>query len=515
MVGVGLWASRKHKSTSSANDYFLASGRLPWWMIGAAFVSTSVSSEQIVGTVGAAYSYGMGVANWELWSMPVYTILLFLFLPIYMKNKVSTIPDLLQRRYGPLCANIYSWVMLISYGIIFMVPILYGGSLTFSQLTGIDFYLILWGTVILVGLYTVKGGMISVTWSDLIQCSLLVGGGVMLFFIALNEIPGGWSAMVQAAPERFHLYHPPDDPVAPFLGILLGSLGVFVFYQAANQVMIQRVLGARTIWDGVMGIIFAGFINFLRPLVTCFLGLIVWHWIHVMKMDDPLTNIDKTFPYAMQTFAPGWGLRGIILAGFLSAIMAAISGLANSIATLFSLDVYKRIINTNADSSRLIFVGRIASCTSLIVAALLAPFVDKFGGIFKYFQTGVTYISTPFIAVVFMGLLWKRTNYQGALFGLVGGIIIQMAIALGLPWIGYSFHWLYIAFFAEVIIVAGIIIVSIVTPPPAYDQWSPFLWRISLLSSYNEDIDRPWYKSILLWYGIYASFWCLIYWWLW
>jgi solute:Na+ symporter, SSS family len=515
MVGVGLFASHRHKGETSAHDYFLASGRLPWWMIGAAFVSTSVSSEQIVGTVGAAYKSGMGVANWEMWSIPCYTILLFLFIPIYLKNNVTTMPDLLGRRFNPLCANIYSWVMLFVYGTVFMVPILYGGSLAFSQLTGVNFYFVLWGVVILVAVYTVKGGMISVTWTDLVQCLMLVGGGTLLFFIALNKIPGGWQAMVEASPERFHLYRPPDDPTAPFLGILFGTLGVFVFYQAANQVMIQRVLGARTVWDGLMGIIFSGFINFLRPLVTCFLGFIVYHWIHVMKMAEPLDNIDKTFPFAMANFAPTWGLRGIILAGFLSAIMAAISGLANSTATLFSLDVYKKIINRNANDKTLVFVGRIASFTALAVAACLAPMVEKLGGVFKYFQTGVTYVSTPFIAVILMGLLWKRANSQGAVFGLIGGIVIQIFVALIFPWLGYTLHWLYIAFIAEILIICGIVVVSLWTPPPSREQWEPFLWTPKVLSSYDEGIIRPWYKSIKLWYGIYASIWVGLYWYFW
>ena len=134
----------------------------------------------------------------------------------------------------------------------------------------------LWGTVAIVGLYTVKGGLASVMWTDAVQCVMLLGGGITLFFVALARIPGGWNAMVLANPERFHLYHPPDDPIAPFPALICGSLGVFLFYQASNQVMIQRVLAARSTWDGLMGIIFAGFINFFRPLVTCFLGFIVY-----------------------------------------------------------------------------------------------------------------------------------------------------------------------------------------------------------------------------------------------
>ena len=256
VVGVGLWASRKQGRT--ARDYFLASGRLPWWIIGAAFVSTSVSSEQIVGTIGQAYQHGMGIANWEWWLLPVYSVLIVIFIPIYLRNKISTVPELLSRRFSSACGDIYSYIMLFAYIFVFLVPVLYGGSLTFASLTGWNFYYILWGMIALVAAYTVKGGLMSVVWTDALQCLMLIGGGLLLFFVSLHQVPGGWDAMVAANPERFHLYCPPDHEVAPFLGVLAGTIGLFVFYSAANQVMVQRVLGARSRWDGTMGIIFAG-----------------------------------------------------------------------------------------------------------------------------------------------------------------------------------------------------------------------------------------------------------------
>ncbi len=179
VVVAGLVASRDQDK--SAKGYFLASGKMPWWLIGAGFVATSVSSEQIVGTVGATYTHGMGIANWE-WFAPNKFLMILIFVPIYLRNRVTTIPDLLARRYGPRCADIYSWVMLVAYVFIFMPPVLYGGSLAFSELTGWDFYAVLWTTIILVALYTVHGGLKAVMWTDAIQCVMLIGGGVLLFF---------------------------------------------------------------------------------------------------------------------------------------------------------------------------------------------------------------------------------------------------------------------------------------------------------------------------------------------
>jgi solute:Na+ symporter, SSS family len=536
VVIVGLFVARRQDKT--AKGYFLASGRLRWWIIGAAFVSTSVSSEQIVGTVGRAYQDGMGIANWEWWALPCYTLLIVFFIPIYLKNRIATVPELLTRRFGPLCGDIYSWTMFIAYVFIFMVPVLYGGSLAFSELTGWNFYGVLWATVFLIALYTVKGGLISVMYTDAVQCIMLLGGGILLFFLSLSHIPGGWSAMEAAHPERFHLILPANDKIAPFPGLLAGTVGLFVFYQATNQVMIQRVLAARSTWDGIMGIIFAGFINLFRPLVTCFLGFIVYHYIHVMHQAEPLTEIDKTFPFALKTFGGTWGLRGIILSGFLAAVMSATSALANSTATIFSLDIYKRIINRNATDRQMVWAGRIVSFLALATAALLAPAVSRLGGIFMYFQRSVTFLSTPIIAVIIVGILWRRANYASGIFGLLGGFIIQAAVVFAdtilyflaakseafLHWKpavliaaadtirGWELHWFYQAFFAEILIIIGMIIVALCTAPPEEARWKPFWWRPSLLSEYDEGAKRPWYAQIKIWFAIYAVIWFYLYW---
>jgi SSS family solute:Na+ symporter len=193
VVAVGLWAARKQDKT--ARGYFLASGKLPWYVIGAAFVSTSVSSEQIVGTVGATYKTGMGVANWEWWIAPTYLLLAVVFVPIWLRNRITTVPEFLARRFGPLCADIYSWVMLVAYVLVFMVPVFYSGSLALSELTGWNMHFVLWGMAAVIALYITKGGLASVIWTDALQCVMLVGGGVLLFFLVLGKVPGGWAAM--------------------------------------------------------------------------------------------------------------------------------------------------------------------------------------------------------------------------------------------------------------------------------------------------------------------------------
>jgi len=508
---VGIWAGRR--SQQSASGYFLASRNAPWYLVGSAFVATSVSSEQIVGTAGAAYQHGLPIANWEWFTLPYYTLLIVLFIPIYLKNRIGTVSELLTRRFEPLCGDIYSWVMLVAYTFIFLVSVIYGGSLAISQLTGWETWAVAWGMVLFVALYSIQGGLSSVLWTDAVQCIMLVAGGVILFIVALRQVPGGWQAMVAANPDRFHLYRPPGDPIAPFLGMWFAAIGVALFYQAANQVMIQRVLAARSLWDGIMGIVFAGYINFFRPIVTCFLGLIVYHWIFALKQSPPLPHADVAFPFGLAEFAPEWGLRGVVLAGFLAAVMSTISALSNSTGTIFGLDIYRRLLNPRATDRQVIRIGRGAACASLVIATLLSPAVRHLGGLFVYFQTGVTYLATPFISVILLGILWKRTNRQGALFGLAGGLVIQFSLALALPAAGLRLHWLYVAFIAQMCTMAGVVIVSAVTPPPAPEQSEPFAWRPAFLRYL--DGDRPWYAGLKLWYGIYAVIWITIYWAFW
>ena len=513
-VSVGFWASRHVEKTS--RGFFLASGRMPWWLIGAAFVSTSVSSEQIVGTIGAAYKYGMGIANWEWWCLPTYTLVMIFFIPLYLKNRIGTVPEFLTRRFGPACGDIYSYVILFAYVFLFLTVALYGGSVTFSKLTSWPPAAVLAGIVLLVGSYTVLGGLSSVMWADAVQCVMLVVGGVVLFFVALGHIPGGWSAMVHAAPERFHLYHPPSDPETPFLGLITGTFGVFLFYQATNQVMIQRIFAARSTWDGMMGVVFAGFINLLRPLVTCFLGLIVYQWIEIMgRVPSLLPNHqDQVFPFALRVFAPS-GLRGVILAGFVAAMMSATSALANASGTIFSLDVYRRLMRSQADDRALIRVGRIASAAALTLAALTTPLVPALGGIFKYFQTGITYMATPFVSVILLGILWKRTNYAAALVGLIGGLVIQIGLAFALWAAGIQLNWLYVGSIAQVLTMLLIAATTLCTTPVPTQNWEPFLWRPSLLAQFDGGRKRPWYQQVKTWFALYALIWAGLYWWFW
>lgn len=534
VIGVGIFAGRKRGDT--AHGYFLGGNKMPWWLIGTAFVATGISSEQMIGTVGVTYDYGMGIANWEWFGLPAYTLVLLFFIPIYLRNKVTTIPGFLADRFGPAVGTSYSCLLLFLYVFVYMSMVLYAGSLAFSHaIFGQNPQT--WQTILVlliiaigVGAYTIHGGLTSVMWADLFQCLLLMVGGVTLFLCALHQIPGGWGAMVEGAkaagvPERMHLYQAPDHPMAPFAGMLIAVFGAFTFYQVGNQAMVQRILAARTTWDGLMGLILAQVINFFRPLVTCFLGLVIWHWIHVMHQSPEMVktladNKDLAFIFALEKFAPA-GVRGVVLAGLIAAVMATLSGLVNSTSTMFSADIYKKLLRPEASDRDMVRIGRTASFVALCIAACISPIVGELGGVFKFFQNALTYIACPFMATVLMGILWKRVNYAAGLFGLVGGFFIEVALgiifsgqfekSLGIP----HLHFFYVGGIGEVIIIIGMIIITLCTSPPDPAKISRFIWRPQLLETFDEGVRRPWYQQVKLWYGIVTVIWLFLYWYFW
>lgn len=517
---VGIWVGRRRSDT--AHGYFLAGNKMPWYVIGTAFVATGISSEQMIGTIGITYQHGLGIANWEWFIWPMYTLPLIFFIPIYLKNRVTTVPGFLVARFGPAVGTIYAAFLLFVSVFVYLVTVLYSGSYAFSQITGWSLYRVVFLTALIVGLYSIKGGLVSVMWTDVVQCALLTIGGIALFWVAMSKLPGGvtgaWAAMEAASPERMHLYQPPDHPMAPFLGLIFAVFGMYTFYQVGNQTMIQRILAARSTWDGLMGLVMAGFLGFLRPMVTCFLGLVVYHWIYVMHKAPPLPNKDQAFTFALDKLAPAWGLRGVVLAGLIAAVMSTMSALVNSISTLFATDFYKKFIDKNASDHRMVRVGQISALAALVIAASAAPIVGKLGGIFTFFQTAMNFIACPFMVTVLMGILWKRVNYAAGVFGLLGGVIIQIVVAVlfsgkvpGLP----HLHFFYVGFIAQIIIGIGIVIVTLCTTPPDPARIKTLVWSLDMLRNYDEGARRPWYGQVKFWWALFFLGQVVIYWRFW
>ena len=294
-------------------------------------------------------------------------------------------------------------------------------------------------------------------------------GGITLFFAALGKIPGGWGALVAASPERMHLYQPPGHEMAPFAGMIIATFGGFTFYQVGNQAMIQRMLAARSTWDALMGLVLAQFINFLRPLVTCFLGLVVYHWIYVMHNAPPLPKSDLAFTFALREFAPAWGVRGVVVAGLIAAVMAALSAQVE-----FRLHpvLDRHLQETDPQGGHRPRNGpRRGESPPSSSCFRRRPSRRSWDSSASSSSSSsrITAIAIPFMATVLMGILWKRVNYAAGLFGLLGGVVITASLLAHLQRLlgGDSrLHFFYIGGIAEVVIMIGIALVALMTAPP-------------------------------------------------
>jgi solute:Na+ symporter, SSS family len=251
----------------------------------------------------------------------------------------------------------------------------------------------------------------------------------------------------------------------------------------------------------------------LRPLITCFLGMVVFYYCS--KTGHMLASSNLAFSFAVKTFGPV-GLRGVIMAGFLAAVMGASSALTNSASTIFTLCIFRRFIRPAASETTTVLVGRWASAAVLVIAALWCPLINKAENIFTYFQTGVTYLATPFISVSLVGIFWKRTNSLAASVGLVGGLAIQISVVFGAKvlflrgYYGRQIHWLYLAFIAEVLTICLVCGLSLITAPAQSDAVEPFVWK-PMWFLHAEGVKKPWYKSLLLWYLVYSAIWYSVY----
>ena len=518
-MGVGLFFGRKEGR--SALEFFLAGDQLPWFLIGTSFVASSINTEQMIGTVGMAYRHGMPIVNWEWITLPIYTFMLVFFIPIFLRNRIPTVPEFLHQRFGPKLRTTYAFLIVLGYIFINLATVLYSGGLILSTVFGLPwltFPVAVTFLILFTGAYTMYGGLKAVVWTDFIQCFVLILGGALVFFFGLREIPGGWGGMMDILrvddPTRTHLIQSIDHPIIPWPTLIVGCLTIWIWYQVANQFMIQRVLGAKSEWDGKMGIIAAGIINFARPFATCFTGIVVFALALSHPDFIPLkatldAKPDLAFTMVLEKLAPV-GIKGIVVAGLLGAIMSTMDSLVNSISTVVALDLYKPLIKPKAEDLEVIRVGRIAGISVLVFAGLWCPMVGKFGGIFEYFQISLLALATPTMVVFWMAIFWKRATKEAALTTLLAGIPLYVIPVLLLRANQIEFAFLYVAGMVSILLVGIMVWISLLTQPPREDEVKPYIWNLKMIGL-PEGQKTHWGRSLYLWYGVYAGVWLAIY----
>ncbi|HEX8485778.1 sodium:solute symporter family transporter [Sphingomonas sp.] len=442
------WVSReKAGKPKDSSDYFLASKSLPWWAIGASLIAANISAEQIVGMAGSGYAIGLAIASYEWMAALTLLIVGKFFLPIFLRNEIYTMPQFLEQRYGPSIRTIMALFWLALYIFVNLTSIIWLGSIAVNQVAGVDQNVALFALGAFALLYQIKGGLKAVALTDIVQVTLLVAGGLLVSALTLGKIGGdagiigGFTELARRAPGHFDMILSPDNPhyrELPGLAVLIGGMWIAnLSYWGFNQYIIQRALAAKSLAEAQKGVVFAAFLKLLMPLVIVVPG------IAAVVLAPDLARPDQAYPTMLRLLPPG--LLGLVFAALIAAIVASTASKINSIATIFTLDLYAkyRKIPTLAEDDvsgraggerKLVLVGRITACVAIVIAMLTArPLIGQSDQAFQFIQEFSGFF-TPGITVIFLlGLFWKRANEAGAIAAAVASVVVSFLFYQFLP----------------------------------------------------------------------------------
>ena len=418
LVGIAVWVIRKKEDNTE--DYFLAGRNVGWFVVGASIFASNIGSEHVVGLAGTGASNKLPLLIYEIHAWVV-LMLGWVFLPFYARSGVFTMPEFLEKRFDARSRWVLSIFSIVAYVLTKISVTIYAGGVVVSALLGIDFWTGAIATVVLTGIYTVLGGMRAVVYTETLQAILLVIGAAVLTFIGLDKV-GGWGSMVDTlGPEYFNMWRPATDPDFPWPSLFITSTIVGIWYWCTDQYIVQRTLTARNIKEGRRGTIFGA----LLKLLPVFLFLIPGVIALTLKMRGELEweSADEAFPVLMSNLLPS-GLRGLVAAGLLAALMSSLASVFNSCSTLFTVDVYKKL-RPNAPEKKLVRTGQIATVFVVIIGIIWIPIMANISGVlYEYLQSVQSYIAPPITAVFLLGIFYKRINSTGAFYTLVMGIIV-------------------------------------------------------------------------------------------
>jgi len=417
VIGVSLWKSRRGKGSE---DYFLAGRGLPWWIIGISIVAANISTEQFVGMAGqGAGDIGLAVANWQLAGTVGIVAIAFTLLPRFLRAGIYTMPEFLEYRYNVAARSVMALITAAIYVLVLLAAVLYSGALTLRKLFDLPLVQGVWMIGAIATLYTLWGGLKAVAWADLFQGTALLAGGLLLFALGLHAC-GGWAAFAARNADRLHMIRPASDAGLPWTGVVFGMWIVMIYYCGLNQFIVQRNLAAKTLRDGQLGVIFAGALWILVPFAVVMPGIMA-----AQLYGDALGSPDEAFPTLLRRLTPP-GLRGFMFAAIAGAVVSSLASMLNSASTIFTLDVYHRLIDRDAPPERLVRLGRTLTLAFVSIGCLLAPMLDDpaFGGVFNYIQKFQGYIWPGVVAAFLFGLAVPRAPAASGVVALVAGPIL-------------------------------------------------------------------------------------------
>ncbi|MFM2269586.1 MAG: hypothetical protein RL757_3027 [Bacteroidota bacterium] len=455
----GYWVyNRKKSATADSADYFLAEGSLTWWAIGASLIASNISAEQFVGMSGSGFAMGLAIASYEWMAAVTLIVVAVFFLPIYLKNRIFTMPQFLSLRYNESVALVMAVFWLFLYVFVNLTSILHLGALAVSAiLGGPDYYMVCAIGLAIFALFITLGGMKVIGYTDVIQVVVLIIGGLATTYLALDKVSNGAGAMAgmksvyAQAGDHFHMILNkgqmliPDGKGAtkdaymdlPGLTVLFGAMWIAnLNYWGCNQYITQRALGA-DLKTARSGLLFAAFLKVLMPIIVVIPGIAAYVIWKNGGLQTEMLNVkgyvqaDRAYPVLLNLLPTG--LKGLSFAALTAAIVASLAGKANSIATIFSLDIYKKVINKNATEKQLIDTGKIVIVAALVLACIVAPQLKSLDQAFQFIQKYTGFVSPGIFAIFALGFFWKGTTSNAALAAAIATLPISIYFDVAHP----------------------------------------------------------------------------------
>jgi SSS family solute:Na+ symporter len=474
VFGVAYWATGRGTQTrETSSGYFLAGRNTGWFVIGASLFASNIGAEHLVGLAGAGAASGVAVGQFEVLACLILLILGWVFVPFYLRSGVFTMPEFLERRYSTGARWYLAVISIIGYVLTKISVTIAAGGIVFESLIGINFWTGALVVVIATGIYTVFGGLRAVLYTDMMQMFVLVGGAVVVSMAGLAKL-GGWNVLRETAGSSFfNMWQPITDPNFPWTGILFGAPILGVWYWCTDQFIVQRVLSASNQDNARRGSIFGGFMKLLPLFIFVIPGVIAYAL--AQKGALQLAVPDQALPTLIGALLPT-GLRGLVVAGLLAALMSSLSSVFNSCSTLITWDIYKEL-HPGASERRLVLVGQISTVVLVVLGLLWIPMMKFISGqLYQYLQSVQAYISPPIAAVFLIGVFWKRVNARGAMAALLSGFVLGMGRLVaelnkgslsGFLYAYADINFLHFALFLFVICTAVLIVVSLSAPAPS------------------------------------------------
>lgn len=437
LFAIAQWVSRERAGQrKDAQGYFLAGKALPWWAIGASLIAANISAEQIIGMSGSGYAIGLAIASYE-W-MAAFTLLLVgkFFLPIFLRAGIYTMPQFLAQRYDERVKTVMAVFWLGVYTLVNLTSILWLGALAINTVAGVDLSIGLAALGVFALSYSLYGGLRAVALTDIIQVTLLVAGGLMISWILLDQIGdgrgpiAGFVALSDQAPEKFEMILAQDHPhymSLPGLSVLLGGMWIMnLSYWGFNQYIIQRALAAKSIDEAQKGIVFAAFLKLLMPLIVVLPGIAMY------ALSPDLSAPDKAYPSAMMLLPTG--VKGLVFAALLAAIVSSLASMCNSISTIFTMDVAPSLGIARDDDAQVVRTGRLVAITAMLIAMITAkPLLGNFEQAFQYIQEFTGFFTPGIVAIFMLGLFWSGTTATAALLAALASAALSLLFKVVWP----------------------------------------------------------------------------------